>query len=498
MQSDTTFHLRQLVFRSDCDIEIQGEKILLSLNDDYVVLQGQMGAALVDVLREGATPDDIVESLSAQYPSEELYFLLMRLEQDGFLTESVPEEKAPFSNFWTSMGYLPGQVVERLDKRSITVHEIGIPDDLGIAESLHDMQAVVEDTASRCLLLVSDYLHPELRELDRRSKEQMRHYLLARPVGPVLWLGPIIHSLEASCWHCLKQSLELNRPSHVYKSEQGASIYQAKGYVMPDAVSDVARGFITLETIKWLVSEKSSKLENTLLSFDLRTLEITEHPCLHRPQCPNCGSGSMSSEPRIALGKPELLLKRAFNFRVVSKEDTLKKYERLVSPVTGVIRSLTRVQAGPEDIIHNYTVSHGGRLSRYSIESLRLATRDRSGGKGTSNVGAKVSGLCEALERYSAIFANDPIQAHESYIELDDGALHPNELLLFSEKQYANRERWNSEQSGRFQFVPLPFDESAVIDWTAAWSLTQDEPRYIPSAYCYYGIRRGRKCVLQS
>ncbi|MGK7892667.1 MAG: YcaO-like family protein, partial [Xenococcus sp. (in: cyanobacteria)] len=49
------------------------------------------------------------------------------------------------------------------------------------------------------------------------------------------------------------------------------------------------------------------------------------------------------------------------------------------------------------------------------------------------------------------------------------------------------RAEWNAECQGWFQKVPKLFDEERAIDWTAVWSLTDQDFKYLPTAYCYYG-----------
>ena len=56
---------------------------------------------------------------------------------------------------------------------------------------------------------------------------------------------------------------------------------------------------------------------------------------------------------------------------------------------------------------------------------------------------------------------------------------------FFSDRQYRDRQSRNAEAS-RFSFIPLPFDPDAQIDWSPVWSLTRNEVRYLPTAYCYY------------
>jgi Uncharacterized conserved protein len=64
--------------------------------------------------------------------------------------------------------------------------------------------------------------------------------------------------------------------------------------------------------------------------------------------------------------------------------------------------------------------------------------------------------------------------------------------MLYSERQFEQREEWNARGS-RSTWVPEPFDTEKEIEWSPVWSLTANEPRYIPTAYCYYGYSQKYK-----
>jgi ribosomal protein S12 methylthiotransferase accessory factor len=61
--------------------------------------------------------------------------------------------------------------------------------------------------------------------------------------------------------------------------------------------------------------------------------------------------------------------------------------------------------------------------------------------------------------------------------------------MLFSERQFQNRMRWNTDSSW-LNRVPEPFEKDMEIEWSPVWSLTYDEPCWVPTAYCYYGYSR--------
>ncbi|HAG82262.1 MAG TPA: adenylate cyclase, partial [Cyanobacteria bacterium UBA12227] len=69
----------------------------------------------------------------------------------------------------------------------------------------------------------------------------------------------------------------------------------------------------------------------------------------------------------------------------------------------------------------------------------------------------------------------------------------PNACMNFSAAQYENRQEWNASCEGWFQKVPEPFDEEREIDWTPVWSLSTEEFKYLPTAYCYYGYPKSEK-----
>ncbi|OYE03351.1 hypothetical protein CDG79_18960 [Nostoc sp. 'Peltigera membranacea cyanobiont' 232] len=75
----------------------------------------------------------------------------------------------------------------------------------------------------------------------------------------------------------------------------------------------------------------------------------------------------------------------------------------------------------------------------------------------------------------------------DRYQQLINRAIHPNACMTFSQAQYSNRHNWNANCSGWFQKIPEPFDEEKEIEWTPVWSLTHQEFKYLPTAYCYYG-----------
>ena len=177
--------------------------------------------------------------------------------------------------------------------------------------------------------------------------------------------------------------------------------------------------------------------------------------------------------------------------RICSPEETFSRYQHHISPITGVVRELNRLP-GP-DLFCNYVASHHFRTVFDDFAALGRNLGGRSAGKGKTVAQARASGFCEAVERYCGVFQGNEAREKGSYVRMGDHAIAPNSCMLFSEQQYQTREEWNDRNQGWFQKVPEPFDPEREIDWTPVWSLTHQEFRYLPTAYCYYGYDPGYK-----
>src|SRR5262249_53578866 len=181
--------------------------------------------------------------------------------------------------------------------------------------------------------------------------------------------------------------------------------------------------------------------------------------------------------------------------RTCAPEETVDKLKHHVSPITGIVSFLqsNSTWVDEESLTSSYIAGHNfvhiSRNGTLDLDFLCANLRSVSGGKGKQTIQAKASALCEAIERYSGVFQGDEARFCAKLKDLGAAAIHPNACMLFSERQFKNREQWNANSSW-FIWVPEPFAEEMEIEWSPAWSLTCDERRWVPTAYCYYGYSR--------
>ena len=105
-------------------------------------------------------------------------------------------------------------------------------------------------------------------------------------------------------------------------------------------------------------------------------------------------------------------------------------------------------------------------------------------GKGRTTEQAQVSCIAEAIERYSA---NHPVlrlpTVKGRYNEFQDQCLDPNDILLYSERQYGNREIINQSTSALIHKVPKPFNKEKDAMWSPVVNiLDPDKSKLLPTA----------------
>jgi thiazole/oxazole-forming peptide maturase SagD family component len=156
------------------------------------------------------------------------------------------------------------------------------------------------------------------------------------------------------------------------------------------------------------------------------------------------------------------------------------RLKALADPQTGFVpHPQPRQTAG--DFLHVYWTSQPmpAASDRRVGDATRVAV-----GTGPSAEEAINSCIAEAVERYCLSFQGTERTVHCRAGELDAPAVGPAPLLLISDRQYADRERFNREGEGDL-WLPEKPDEAGPMDWTPVWSLTRREKWYVPAPYCF-------------
>lgn len=417
---------------------------------------------------------------------------LFQMERKGYLGTQDELLPANLIAFCHHLNVNSNQAYQRLKSIKVAVQSFAsLPTEDLIAnlKSLHIQIANESDSADLTVVLTDDYLDQNLDEFNQKSLQSQVPCMLVKPVGTIVWLGPLFDSQQTACWQCLARRLEDNRPvaSFVQRAnKQSVAPISPQGFL--SSTLQTALGMAATEVFKWIVRGENERLKNTLITYDTLTLQSQEHILVKRPQCPSCGQMSQGKERKplpVVLGHRQKTFTEDGGHRFCSPQETLRKYQHHLGPLTGVVRELTKIPGNR--LNHTYIAKHHFVTIFDDLDNLRKNLGGRSAGKGRTDIQARASGFCEAIERYSGVFQGDEIRTTGSYQKMGERAIHPNTCMNFSQQQYETRKEWNAQCQGWFQKVPEPFDEEREIDWTPVWSLTEGDFKYLPTSYCYYG-----------
>ncbi len=475
-------------FKAHFHVEVTDSKTVFLLSEQgHFVLKGRLYALLAPLLTGNNSVEVICAQLQEKATFEEVFYSLDRLYQRGYISEAgtLPTAEAAF---WELLNQDATAAYQQLQQTKVTITPTGNVISEPFTIALASLQIQTGSIGDVSLVITDDYLHPDLARLNREALETKQPWLLAKPVGGVLWLGPFFRPGYTACWECLAQRLKSNR-------EIESSLQEQKGISTPFPVSraslpstlQTAANLVATEVAKWIVKPQNHPLENTLLTIDLTELNIHRHTVTRRPQCPYCGDRSYRSrqpKPILLTSQPKQFMTNG-GYRNCLPDAALQRYQQHISPVTGIIRTLVQPFAS-SDLVHNYVADHSFPRAGNSLEHLRTAVTPKSYGKGKTDTQAKMSAIGEAIERYSGSYMGDEPCVKAAYRDLAEMAIHPCQLMHYSETQYRERHEWNS-QHNEIQWVPDPFDENRPIDWSPIWSFTHQTFKHVPTAYCYYG-----------
>ncbi|AKT39178.1 TOMM precursor leader peptide-binding protein [Chondromyces crocatus] len=467
------------------------DKVFLLAESGYQLLSAQSCAAVVRCIDGVRTSDEIVEAVAKDVTMAQAYYILALLEKKKYIEEATDALSPSAAAFWTAMDVDSVVAAEALSTKSVSVHSFG---DVPVSGLLRTMASIGirvtdEEHAALRVALVDDYLQEGLEAVNEKALGEGKPWMIAKANGAYSWLGPVFTPGRTGCWRCLSQRLRANRDVDTFLQDV---LESRKPFVVRPAlptVVEAALNMIATEVAKWIVLGGNETLDGKMVSFNTAKLDTQVHTLVKRPQCPACG------DPRVQArvsGPIEIQSRKKVHvvdggFRNTTPDETVRRLEHHVSPITGVVNKLVRITDDADRLQHVYVSGANIAVRTHTYDILRSNLRSRTAGKGLSDAQAKASAIGEAIERYSGTFRGDEAKVTASFRALEGRGINPNACMMFSEAQYRQRQSW-IDRNNPFMRVPLPFDEDAVIDWAPVYSLTHEQTRYLPMEYCYYSV----------
>ena len=477
--------------------------VCLYSEDRKFFLHGALYCALASAIGEGGRSlRELVRELEQDFPSDKIHEALKRLVDRRFIV-STPRSSAAdtVAAYWASLGLLPATAEKNLQRCRVRIQSLDVQ---GAAELGAALKALgvrfVKRSAELTVTLVSDYLEGRLAELNRQHLSDHTPWLLVQPSGIFPLVGPVFRPGKSACWTCLGERMQRNREVRALLD---------RGQARRVAASPLARSMLgqsgiqlaAVEIAKAIATDFRTDLRDHIISLDLLGSTIVRHYVAARPQCPVCGRKKLRDPRRtpvpVELGAGGKLVMTSGGYRTVSSRATVARFRKHVSPLTGVVSRLERIEADlPMNT--NYLATHNFSAPAETVDQLKAGLSGGSFGKGSTAEQGEASALMEAIERYSGIFQGDEIRATRRFTDFPPGdAILPNDVLLFSDAQY-RRDLAQATGQGEAQSdqgeapatpMPAPFDRSVEIEWSPVWSLRDEHFKYLPTSLLYFFYR---------
>jgi bacteriocin biosynthesis cyclodehydratase domain-containing protein len=464
--------------------------VCLYSEDRKFFLHGELYCALASAIGKGGKSlPQLARELGQRFPPDKVEEALKRLIERRYIVQASPSSAGVVAGYWASLGLPPGIAEQNLGNCRVRVESIDVQGATEFGAALGKLGVhVVKRAADLTVTLVNDYLERQLAELNRQRVSDRTSWLLVQPSGAFPLVGPVFNPGNGACWTCLFDRMIRNREIKGFLD---------RGPARPVAVSPLARNtlgqgaiqFAALEVAKAIATGFRTELNDHIISHDLLGSSVVKHYVATRPQCPTCGSKKLRNPRRapvpIELGPGAKLVMTSGGYRTVSSRATVARFRKHVSPLTGVVTRLERIEADlPMNT--NFHAAHNFSAPARNLDELRAGLTGGSFGKGSNAEQAEASALMEAIERYSGIFQGDEIRMTRRFSDFAPGdAIRPNDILLFSDAQ-SLPEQTGEEDSQETQASPAPFDPSAKIEWSPVWSLRDNRFKHIPTSLLYF------------
>jgi len=477
--------------------------VCLYSEDRKFFLHGALYCALAAAIGAGKSVAQIVRELEKDFPSDKIQEALKRLADRRFVVPAPRASAGRADAYWASLGLSPADANANLQNCRVRIESIDVQGAKELGAALKALGVrVVRGAADLTVTLVSDYLEARLAELNRRHLSDRTRWLLVQPSGIFPLVGPVFspgktqskdqgkNQSQSPCWTCLAERMNRNREVKAFLDRKQARRVAASPLAR-DPFGQSAIDLASTEIAKAIATGFRTDLNDHIVSLDLLGSTIARHYVAARPQCPACGRKALRDPRRapapVELGGGGKLVMTSGGYRSVSSRATVARFRKHVSPLTGVLSRLERIDADlPMNT--NYFATHNFSARPETVDELKAGLSGGSFGKGATAEQGEASGLMEAIERYSGIFQGDEIRARRRFTDFAPGdAISPNDVLLYSAAQARGVP---APASGAGEAPAMaPFDRSADIEWSPVWSLRDQRFRYLPTSLLYFFYR---------
>ena len=276
---------------------VHGEAVYLLSERGATSVAGAHVEALAPLLDGTRDLAGLRRDIPADLSLAEAGSIVMRLVEAGLVAlrepaETVLEREAdrPSLAYWEAAGLDPASAVNRMRDARVQVTTVGDVDAGAAADRPARAPGLTVEArpveslgvgADLSVVFCEDYLDAPLEQLDALHRAAGRPWLLAKPGGTQVWIGPVFQPPAekaervepAACWHCLAHRLRGHRQAETHlRALPGRDRELTPPAVSLPPLGAAAVHLVALEAVKWIAGLRHDGQRTvwTLDSLDLQ------------------------------------------------------------------------------------------------------------------------------------------------------------------------------------------------------------------------------------
>jgi ribosomal protein S12 methylthiotransferase accessory factor len=213
--------LNKKKFKAHFHVEcLERDRVFLLSEKNYFVLNNHLYYLLAPFLDGSHTVDSIVNKLKGKASTAEIYYSLMSLENKGYIAESDDDTCPEHSAFWNFLNIDSKIATSRLQSTKVTITSLGNITPKPFVSILGSLNIQVGENGDLRIVLTDNYLHSNLEVFNQEALKFQRPWMLVKPVGSIIWIGPIFYPGKTGCWACLAQRLRAHQRVETFIQKQ--------------------------------------------------------------------------------------------------------------------------------------------------------------------------------------------------------------------------------------------------------------------------------------
>jgi ribosomal protein S12 methylthiotransferase accessory factor len=277
-------------FKSCFHIEILESDVFLLSEKDSFLLKGRLYKLLAPLIDGHHTVDDLIDILQGEASAPEVYYALMLMEKKGYIIDNNDEILPNIAAYWDILNIDLREATSRLKATRVSVEAFGTAPTQEFISTLESLNIQIAEEGEIGIVLTDDYLQEGLAAYNQKAVQLKRPWMLVKPGGTMIWVGPIFYPGKTGCWECLAQRLRANRPVETFiQKQKGSSTLLPIPLAALPSTLQTGLNLAATEIIKWIVQGENKQIEGILVTFDTNLLKTQNHILVQRPQCSCCG-----------------------------------------------------------------------------------------------------------------------------------------------------------------------------------------------------------------